>query len=235
MTTFNHLLSFNEAGIERFRQCMHGDLAETQISASDPDLTSPVAGSSSFTVEEFATSYEMAEAILHSLNEAPFLAAQRDTGLWCWLTFVLRDQLFKRSSDNKLRTQERNKWFPSAPMDYRKAQRHKVRMRVVALETLGDSARHLLCGHPSVHGDVIEQCTSQQDMFNRNFQEVAALLYYDDETGKLKRGSGAKGPGSPRRLAAVYKQLRVTWEISVLTAEEFLNLLPPEFNRFRPI
>lgn len=112
-------------------------------------------------------------------------------------------------------------------------------MPVLLLSSLGRNADHLLCGDPSVPGEVREQLTSQQDMFHPVFQEVARTLYFDEGTGKLRRSSGGKGAGSSRRLARVRQQLDVTWDLFALTAPELLTKLPAEFDGFlrhvRPI
>lgn len=72
-------------------------------------------------------------------------------------------------------------------------------------------------------------------MFSKTFQHVARSLYFDDVSGKLKRGAGSKGPGSPRRLAKVRQQLDVTWELEDLDHERDLEMLPTEFERFKSV
>ncbi|MDN5861512.1 MAG: hypothetical protein L0H84_23160, partial [Pseudonocardia sp.] len=67
------------------------------------------------------------------------------TGLWSWLTFVLRAQLFKRDAAGQLKVGELHRWYPSDPNDWQKGQRHLVRMPVLLLHSLGENADHLLC------------------------------------------------------------------------------------------
>jgi hypothetical protein len=70
-------------------------------------------------------------------------------------------------------------------------------------------------------------------MFHSAFQGTARALYFDEKTGRLKRGAGGKAGGSPRRLARVRQQLDVTWDLFDLTVERMLAILPNEFNRFK--
>jgi len=114
-----------------------------------------------------------------------------------------------------------------------KDQRHLVRMPVLLLSSLGNKADHLLASPPSVLPEIREQLTSQQDMFAPAFQAVARALYFDEEQQKLKRGSGSKGAGSPRRLATVRKQLDVTWDLYEVPSERLVWMLPKDFDRFR--
>jgi len=87
-----------------------------------------------------------------------------------WLTFVLRNQLFKKDQSGRLKVREYWRWYPSAPGDWQKGQRHLVRMPVLLLRELGDDADHLLNTHPSILPEIREQLTSQNAMFNQEFQ-----------------------------------------------------------------
>jgi hypothetical protein len=59
---------------------------------------------------------------------------------------------------------------------------------------------------------------------------AARKLYTDRYTGLPKRGAGAKGRGSPRRLALIANQLALTYDIREMPVESFLKLLPSEFS-----
>jgi hypothetical protein len=177
---------------------------------------------------------DMAEAILASIKNLSLYDLLPRTGLWAWLTFVLRDQLFSKSPDGTLKVGEVHRWYPSNPNDWQKGQRHLVRMPVLLLKSLGSSADHLLCGLPSILPEIREQLTSQQDMFNAAFQQVARTLYFDNATGMLKRGAGGKSGGTPRRLATLRKQLDVTWDLEDLDPSDIVSRLPKEFGRFLP-
>ena len=149
--------------------------------------------------------------------------------MWAWLTFVLRNQLFKKDNAGNWKVGEIHRWFPSDPNDWQKGQRHLVRMPVLLLHSLDDNADHLLCAAPSLLPEIREQLTSQQDMFNPAFQKVARTLYFDDVKNGLKRGAGGKSGGSPRRLAKVRQQLDVTWDLEGLDPKLIIDRLPQEF------
>ncbi len=176
----------------------------------------------------------MANDVLISIGTANLSKLLERTGVWAWLTFVMRDQLFKKTIDGKWKVGEVHRWYPSSPNDWQKGQRHLVRMPVLLLHSLEQCADHLLCSHPSVLPEIREQLTSQQDMFNKSFQEVARTLYFDEARQSLKRGAGGKGAGSPRRLAKVRQQLDVTWDLDHLNPNEIIEMLPAEFARFIP-
>ena len=71
--------------------------------------------------------------------------------------------------------------------------------------------------------------------------ELAHLLYADQETRSYKQsfaGSSQAGvkhaPGSLPRLIDVLNQLYMTYDVYGMTAQQLLELLPPEFDRWKP-
>ena len=233
MNSYDSLYELTKPGMEVYRQIMLGGAPEGALDLSDPYYVTKVDGTMRFTPVEYGTAREMAENILESIGDADLFDLLPLEGLWAWLTFVLRDHLFKRGAEGKRKLGEIHRWDPGNLNDWQKGQRHLVRMPVQLLSFLGHDANHLLCGHPSILPEIREQLTSQQDMFSQTFQHVARSLYFDDESGKLKRGAGGKGPGSPRRLAKVRQQLDVTWELDDLDHERIVEMLPDEFERFK--
>lgn len=233
MTFFNALYEFTETGLDAYNRVFTGQLDAAAIDLKDSDLVSRIAGTDGIKIAEFDTTKKMAMAVLDGLGSADLYELLPRTGLWAWLTFVLRDQLFKHDKTGNWKVGEIHRWYPSDPNDWQKGQRHLVRMPVLLAHTLGDDADHLLCGAPSVLPEIREQLTSQQDMFNDAFQQVARALYFDDSKGRLKRGAGGKTGGTPRRLAKVRQQLDVTWDLEDLQVEKIIARLPAEFERFK--
>lgn len=233
MTKYDALYEFTAAGMNAYRRVFTGDMPDSAIDLTDTSLATKVPDTNAFTIAEFETARDMAAAVLGALGYANVFELLARPGFWAWLTFVLRDQLFKRDASGTWKVGEIHRWYPSDPNDWQKGQRHILRMPVWLLHTLGVDADHLLCGEPTVLPEIREQLTSQQDMFNQTFQRVARTLYFDDAKGSLKRGAGGKGGGSPRRLAKVRLQLDVTWDLEDLDSARILEKLPPEFNRFK--
>jgi hypothetical protein len=231
VTSYPAVYEFTERGLVAFRRIFEGQLDDEAIKPNDPQFATIVPGTRAVSATPAASSKELAQRVLYALGPdwGGFLPRG---GIWAWLTFILRDELFPKQNGVR-RPGELHRWYPSEPGDWQKAQRHLLRMPVVLLGNLGDAADHLLCGPPSILPEIREQLTSQQDMFSVEFQKAARELYYDDGSRKLKRGSGGKGAGTPRRLAKVRQQLDVTWNLFDLDASGITRLLPKEFDRFR--
>jgi hypothetical protein len=233
VTTYPAVYEFTDRGLLAFRRIFEGDLMEDAMPPTDAQFATRLLGTKDISDGPAQNSKELAQRVMAALGH-DWASLLPRPGVWAWLTFVLRDVVFPRDANGVRDPGEIHRWYPSNPGDWQKAQRHLVRMPVVLLGNLGDIADHLLNGPPEILPDIREQLTSQQDMFSMEFQRAARMLYYNDAQQKLKRGSGSKGAGAPRRLAKVRQQLDVTWNLFDLDAPHIIQLLPKEFDRFKP-
>jgi hypothetical protein len=231
--TFDGLYEFTPEGLAAFQKAFSGQIEEAAINLKSAVVAKRVLGTTSFTVEEWETAQEMAQSILHSAGLASIPELLAKPGVWGWLAFVLRDIAYPLRKDGMRKLGEIHRWYPSDLNDYQKGQRHLIRMPVLLLSSFGENAAHLLCGPPPVPGELREQLTSQQDMFHPAFQAAARALYYDAKRKTLRPGSAGKRGGSARRLAKVRQQLDVTWDLFALSADQILEKLPGEFDRFK--
>ena len=219
--------------MKAFKSIFQGEIDEASLNPINPDVAQPINGTSGFVVKSWNTSKEMAQDIINSLADVSVDSVLPRPGVWAWFSYVLRDQLYPKSAQGVRKTGAVHRWLPSPIDDYQTGQRHLVRTPVLLLDTFGHLADHVLCGKPSVPGEVREQFTSQQDMFHPIIQEVGRKLYFDEAKGKLRRGSGSKSGGASRRFAQVRKQLDVTWDLFSLTADQLYAMLPSEFDRYK--
>jgi hypothetical protein len=231
---FECLYELTDVGLKAFINIMQNGADENILDISNKLYAVPIRDTRAFVVRPFATAKEMAFEICGSfggLKPQDFAGRQ---GLWCWLYFVLLDVLSPMKKDGKRKILEYVRWFPAQPNDYQKAQRHLVRMPVVLYSSLGNNADHLLCGKPHTGSDIREQLTSQQDMFSEGFQRACKILYFDEAKSALKLGHASKDRGgTARRMPIVRQQLDVTWDMTDLSGEKILQLLPREFDQFR--
>lgn len=231
--TYPSLYCFNSEGLSVFDDAFGDRLVGHQIEPLNRDLVSPIVGTGAFVPATYASAKSMAQSIISALGHEKVREHLSNCGLWAWLTFVLKEQLFKRDIYGQWKFGERSRWYPSDPNDWRKSQRHLVRMPVHLLHSFGDSADHLLCGSPNAMTEIREQLTSQRDMFSPVFLQVGRRLYFDSAKGGLRRGAGRKVGGTPRRLARLRQQLDVAWDLDDLTPDEIISMLPSEFDQFK--
>jgi len=117
--------------------------------------------------------------------------------------------------------------------DYKRRYRHAIYVTWQLVQSHGENAKFMLFKEPSIRGEITEQFMARQYYLSCDgVIEAAKKIYWDDEVGALKRGSGGKSRGSPRRFIAWLQQIEVTYDLFSLSGEQLLRLIPTEFQRF---
>lgn len=160
--------------------------------------------------------------------------ASMTPGAWSWLAVHLFDVICPER-DGKRTVREDARYLLQAG-DYRKAHRHLVAGPYLLFTAHGDdpgAIRGLLATTPEAPGEVYEQLATRKFLItSRAVVTVATRMYYDPESGKLRRGSGGSGGGSPRRFMEVLQQFDRTYDMQAMSPVTLLALLPGEFRRF---
>jgi hypothetical protein len=185
----------------------------------------------------FETRFDLARYLDSKLTASGLVEIVQDIGLWAWLALYYFDQLCPRDESGRRRAGERAKWIPAVD-DYRKYYRHLVAGPYRIYRAHYDNplrAFAALAGPPDRPGEIAEQLASRQEIVtNKTAMELATLMYIDRKSHRPKRGAAGSGPGSARRLADVLNQYELTWDLYALDTLTLLNLMPAEFDRFRP-
>lgn len=183
-----------------------------------------------------STRLEMAKRLMGLLDNADLNEVERDSGLWAWLTLFHFDVVCPKDRDGNRKLRERAAYLPE-PDNFQRYYRHLLLGPYLiyrANRSSPDRAMAFLCKPVSIIDDVVAQIASRQEYItNPAVVELTTNLYFDGSNGALKRGAGGKGGGSPRRLADVLAQFDVTWDLYAMSAKEFLDVLPTEFDRFK--
>jgi hypothetical protein len=176
-----------------------------------------------------------AAEVLDEIVSAAGLASadvRRDVGLWTWLALAWLDEL------GPIRPTTQPSRFVLEADDFRTYYRHLLSGPWGIFDAHRDDpqrARALLCTATNAPGEVVEQIASKQDLVGSpSVMQAVTDLYVDPSTGVHKRGAAGVGAGSARRLARVLQQLDLTWDVHAMSGKEIIDLLPKEFDRFRP-
>ena len=112
--------------------------------------------------------------------------------------------------------------------------RHAIFTTWQLVSRYGEDARFLLSRELPVRGELIEQLMARQYFLNCDgVIRAASDLYYDSERETFKRGAaGRTGAGCVKRFMDLLQQLEVTYDLFSLSRENFVALMPAEFNRF---
>jgi hypothetical protein len=204
---------------------------------TDMDYTKQLDTEVEIEKRNFSNKFEVGEYFNSKFNNIGIENIKRDRGLWSWLALYYFNEICAVDSDGQPKPGERARWIP-AVWDFQKYYRHLLAgpYRIYnAYQNNPQTAFAILCTSADKNGDVVEQLSARQELVtNPAIMEAATKLYVDKETDKHKYGSGGKGPGSPRRLSAVLSQFDLIWDLYSLDADDILEMLPSEFDRFMP-
>jgi hypothetical protein len=149
-------------------------------------------------------------------------------GLWAWLAARFFDQICPVDADGLRNLRKEYVYIPSETRIY---YRHLVRTPWYVVNTHGEASKFLLTSPLSQQSYLLDQLAARQFVIaSPTLISAARRLYTNPTTGRPRRGAGAKGPGSPRRLALVANQLSLTFDIRDMPVQNFMKLLPEEFS-----
>lgn len=235
--------SFNIEGIEQMRAWL--DLARSNSSIPVPVelLESPLFSEKMglpipaeiFNSEAFGTKLTLAAAIDRAVRAAGLeeQSLEGDQGFWSWLTL----RFASKFTGNNGQIGEHALWVYE-PGNWRKVYRQKMAPLWLTYRAHRDDSNRLqaVFGIPvNKTGEVFEQMMARKwIVLSPGVMNLVTKLYFDAEAKRLKRGSGGKGAGAPRRLSTVLDQFGLTYDIEALGWETLAGMLPNDFQRFLP-
>ncbi|MFK8331863.1 hypothetical protein M2D63_017805 [Pseudomonas sp. BJa5] len=189
-----------------------------------------------FASEAFETKLQLAKAIDRAIKAAGLKeeSLETDQGFWSWLTLRFAHKFI----GTKGQIGEHALWI-FEPGNWRKVYRQKMAPLWLAYRAHRDDPDRLkaVLGTPvNKTGEVFEQMMSRQwIVLSPGIMTLVTKLYFDEEQGALKKGSGGKGAGAPRRLSTVLDQLALTYDIEDLSWDALAQMLPNDFRKFVPL
>lgn len=236
MTTYRCLYEFTDEGYELFQEVMFGLLDEESLDLSDEKNCVPLDGTIELTVREhYENKLELCRDIGYSLGDKTWSHIIDNDSLWAWLTYIMRHKLFKFNKGGGVKCNDTQVWLPKdkTRVSHKRLYRHRIRTSMRYYLMFKGYADHILYTDVDVSGEIFEQLSAQNSMFDKNFMQICRRLYFDEKSkGPVKNCSTVAG-GTVRRIAKIKNQLEVTWDLTLMSAKQFYDLLPAEFDRFK--
>ena len=237
--------SFNATGEMRFRTFL--DAYQNQ--GTSPDEARRIAEDRSWSdviypqvtidVPMLATKKELAGSVCEAFVKAGWDSLPSNTnplhrGVWTWFGAMFFDIIRSRRANRQLQDYS---YFIAGP-SWSRFYRHRVAgpARTFWLFRKNPSdANLLLYGPAREHSDWEEQIAGRQDRYSNPALVAAAnRLYWDATSRRPKRGGQTRQrPGTLRRFLTVMDQLDLTYDLHGVSDDQILNLLPPEFDRWK--
>jgi hypothetical protein len=201
----------------------------------DQAYSKPLCESDLLSNRRFKDRYEFGSQLVQMLQPLPSQEISYDQGLWTWLAAWYFDQICPPDAEGKRTLRNEYVYVLTVPRIY---YRHLVRTPWFLVSRHGEACRFLLASTAGDRAPLSRQSYLLDQLAARQFVitsptliAAASRLYTDQKTGRVKRGAGAKGRGSPRRLALIANQLSLTYDIREMPIENFMKLLPDEFSQ----
>ncbi len=182
----------------------------------------------------FKNKFELGKYLFETLGDEllsePFFSNQ---GLWSWIALCYFEQL---EMQKKSHGDEHRFILSKNQSD---GYRHLIRMPYLAY-TLHKAYSFVILDGPLhvIGGTAGDRFARTWHFSNQALFEAMYSLYVkrDRKSGNRKIKRGAKShveAGSLRRLSKVVNQLELTFDLRSMNAEEILELLPAEFDRYK--
>lgn len=200
---------------------------------TNPDTSEPLEKSIEPGPGQFKDKYSLGLHLKSLLSEFDMASIDYDGGLWSALALHWFDFLCPEVS-GKRKILEKEKYIFN--LEYNKYYRHLIRTPWQLVQNFGDKSRFLLTSSPSVHSELLEQVAGRQQLLSsEQIIGVVGRLYFDEGKERPKPGfSGREGGGTARRLGIVLSQFEMTHAPELMTEEAIMDLLPSEFDRWKP-
>lgn len=176
----------------------------------------------------FANRYEFGEWLVEVLGPIDATVLSREHGIWSWIGLYFFDQTCPVGADGTRKPGEDARHILPPTYNYRKYYRHLAREAWLAVRLNGEVVKPLLASSLDRRGDLLEQLSSRIELFGNPSIMAAAVKLYVTSTGKHTTLASSKKGGSPRRLATLVKQFKLTYDLRGSSADQVVRLLPAE-------
>lgn len=233
-----NLRRFNRQGVEQFAAY----LAALRVNRATPipieliddprfsEVVEPVIQIEKPTI---TSKYEMGEYLRITLEPIPVSRLRGDVDMWAWLALWFFDTLCPLDGHGKRKPLENAKYI-SLSGDHRFGpDKHLLFFPWKMYYLHGAAARFFLSEKPGADSRAQREWTASASLnVSTPLVELGSRLYGDEETGALKRGATGKRGGNLRRFVQVLNQLKVTYDIHGMSADQLFQALPTEFRRW---
>lgn len=181
----------------------------------------------------FVSRHELGMYLTEKLEPIGKQEVLANRGLWNWLALYYFDQLCPADAQGRRKPREIYSYILSD--NFRHFPRHAVRTTYQFVSEYGDAVRFMFSKEPSKRGEIIEQLAARIELASSpTVIRAASLLYQDSHTGGFKTGAAGRKGGAVNRFMSVLRQFQLTYDLHTLTPQQLVEMLPREFDRFRP-
>jgi hypothetical protein len=239
--------AFTKEGLEVFRSWL--DRAENNLPKRwstepppaeillDERYSRPVGLGGPLLQRRFERKYDLGMEICKVLGRENAEKILNMPNVWAWLSLFFYESTF-RQKNGRWFTGDRPRHLVQTIQGRKQDQshRHLVKSAVTNLLRFDRYAAVLMDGadgQSKIEEQVMSRRVDPPLAHHQEFVKVLHVLYWDAENDDLKSGARSDGPGSVMHMIDLLTQFDLTFDISSLEADDFMRLLPKDFNKFR--
>jgi hypothetical protein len=243
----SELRAFTKEGLEVFRSWL--DRAENNVpkrrTAEPPpteilldDRYSRSVGFGGALVQRpFGRKYDLGMEVCRALGRENAEKIINMANVWAWLSLFFYETTFPKDKEGRSFTGERSRHIVQTIQGRKQDQshRHLVKSAVTNVLRFGEFSVVLMgneIGQSKIEEQVMSRRVDQPLAYHKEFVKTLYRLYWDSEADDLKTGARGEGAGSIMHMIDLLTQFDFTFDISSLEAEDFMRLLPKDFERF---
>src|SRR5581483_8932842 len=183
----------------------------------------------------FTRKYDLGMEVCRALGRENIERLLNIPNVWPWLSLYFHESTFPRDKTGRWFTGERSRHVIQTIYGRKQDQshRHLVKSAVTNVYRFDQYAVVLMgseIGQSKIEEQVMSRRVDQPLAYHKEFVKTLYRLYWDAEADDLKAGARGEGPGSIMHMIDLLTQFDLTFDISSLQVEDFIRLLPRDFD-----
>jgi len=185
----------------------------------------------------FDRKFDLGMEVCRALGREDTKKIESMPNVWPWLSLFFHESTFPQENGRWF-TGERSRHIVQTIKGRKQDQshRHLVKSAVTNVLRFGEFAV-VLMGNEIRQSKIEEQVMSRRVdpplAHHKEFVKTLYRLYWDAEADDLQTGARGEGSGSIMHMIDLLTQFDLTFDISSLDVDDFMRLLPKDFDRFR--
>lgn len=220
--------------LQQFKDGLLGNIPDELL--TNPQYARPISKSIRVEQQSFELKIDAARYLAPLIMRLDYPNKYYAPELWGWLSAFYFESVAPVQQDGTRNIGEMVR-FVQSPGTPRGSERHFLAFPVRLYTQFNEDAPRILIGQRlnSIGEGVIVLSVHQSMLANLPLLQAADTLFWNWELGSMKRGAApnSPAPGSLRRFVAVIQQLEVNYDLYAMSPEQILDLLPPEFDRWK--
>lgn len=185
---------------------------------------------------KFERKFDLGMAICTGIGRPDAERLLLNPNVWPWMSLFFHESTFRQQKNGKWLTGADSRHIVQTIAGRKQDQSHRhlvksavtnvIRFREFAVVLMSD------IGQSKIEEQVMSRRDEPPLAHHREFVKTLYRLYWDANEDKVKSGASGEGEGSIMHMIDLLTQFDFTFDIASLNEDDFMRLLPNDFQRF---